>query len=82
MREIDFVTGLDKAEAHDLVIMAFALSEVDEAAQAPFVEALWVGQRSKSAQVAVPGPAPTSKTFVTPSKQASGIWRRQACTAA
>ncbi len=41
MRELDFVTALDKAEAQDLVLMVFALSEVDEAVQAAFVEALW-----------------------------------------
>lgn len=41
MRELDFVSALDKAEPHDLVVMAFALSEVDEAAQAAFIEALW-----------------------------------------
>lgn len=41
MRELDFVTALDKAEAQDLVLVAFALNEVDESGQAAMVEALW-----------------------------------------
>ena len=41
IRELDFVTALDKVEPQDLAVMAFALSEVDEKIQAQFVEALW-----------------------------------------
>lgn len=60
MREIDFVSALDKAEAHDLVILAFALSEVEEAAQAAFVEALWA--KAKTGLLIIdPGTPDTSR---------------------
>ncbi len=60
IRELDFVTALDKVEPQDLVLMAFALSEVDEAAQAAFIEALWA-KAKQGLLIVDPGTPDTSR---------------------
>ena len=60
IRELDFVTALDKVEPQDLVVMAYALSEVDEAAQAAFIEALW-SKAKQGLLIVDPGTPDTSR---------------------
>jgi ribosomal protein RSM22 (predicted rRNA methylase) len=60
IRELDFVTALDKAEAQDLVVMAFALSEVEEAVQGAFIEALWA-KAKQGLLIVDPGTPDTSR---------------------
>jgi ribosomal protein RSM22 (predicted rRNA methylase) len=60
IRELDFVTALDKVEAQDLVLMTYALSEVDEAAQVSFIEALW-SKAKQGLLIIDPGTPDTSR---------------------
>jgi ribosomal protein RSM22 (predicted rRNA methylase) len=60
VRELDFVTALDKVEPQDLVLMAFALSEVEEAAQADFIIQLW-SKAKQGLLIVDPGTPDTSR---------------------
>jgi ribosomal protein RSM22 (predicted rRNA methylase) len=60
IRELDFVTALDKVEPQDLVLMAFALSEVDEAGQASFIDAIWA-KAKQGLLIVDPGTPDTSR---------------------